>query len=108
MRTYLSAIQVVPSQLIVITISEFVCHATTLPYHSNEALPNVFLSLDSQLGIFECDVDTALEGLIERLNAVGSEEQDALEVLQQAQEDGHESIAMYVLMLSLLQKYISL
>ena len=43
-----------------------------------------------------------LEGWIEGLNAIRCEEKDALEVLEEAEEDGHEGVAAYVLRLACL------
>ena len=49
-------------------------------------------------------MDARLEGLVEGLNAVRGEEEDALEVLEQAQEDRDEGVAMDVLHRALLEE----
>ena len=45
-----------------------------------------------------------LEGGVEGLDAVGCEEEDALKVFQEAEEDGDEGVAAYVLGLACLCK----
>lgn len=52
-------------------------------------------------------MDAGLEGIVERLDAVSGQEEDTLEVLQQAQKDADEGVAMDVLDRAFLQKYIS-
>lgn len=49
-------------------------------------------------------MDPRLERIVERLNTVRRQEQDALEVLQQAQEDGHQRVAVDVLDGALLEE----
>ena len=47
-------------------------------------------------------MDTGLEGRIERFDAIGGQEEDALEVLQESKEDADECIAGNILGLASL------
>ena len=49
-------------------------------------------------------MDAGLEGVVEGLDAVGGKEEDALEVLEQTQEDGDECVAVDVLHGALLEE----
>ena len=59
--------------------------------------PDGLAGLVGEFGVAQGDVDAGLEGVVEGLDAVGGEEEDALEVFEQAQEDGDEGIAVDVL-----------
>ena len=52
-------------------------------------------------------MDTRLKGVIEGLHAIGGEEEDALEVFEQAEEDADKGIATYVLSLAGLEEDVS-
>ena len=49
-------------------------------------------------------MDAGLEGLIESADAVCGEEEDALEIIECAQENGDESIALEVLVVAVLEE----
>lgn len=49
-------------------------------------------------------MDAGLEGVIEGFDAVGGEEEDALEVFKEAEEDGDEGVAVDVLDCSFFEK----
>ena len=49
-------------------------------------------------------MNAALEGLIEHANAVGGEEEDALEIFESAEEDGNESVAFQVFVVAVLEE----
>ena len=51
-------------------------------------------------------VDTRLEGRIDILNTIGGEEENAFVVLEHAEEDGYEFVALEVLRTTLLKKDI--
>ena len=53
-------------------------------------------------------MDTRLEGIVEGLNTVGSQEQNALEVLQQTEEDADKGIAVDIVDSALFKENISL
>jgi hypothetical protein len=53
-------------------------------------------------------MNAALERLIKRLDSVRGQEEDALEVLEQAQEDADEGVAVDVLVLALLEEHVGL
>jgi hypothetical protein len=95
----------------------------------NEHLEDSFLGLGRELAVAESDVDTRLEGVVEGLgrelvgffcnfsaggtggtylDAVGGQEKDALEVLEQAEEDAHERVAVDILDRALLEEDIRL
>ena len=61
-----------------------------------------------EVAVLQGDVDAALESLVEGVDAVGGEDQDALVVFEQAQEDGHEGVAAEVLRAALLQEDVGL
>ena len=71
-----------------------------------EQRPYRAFGLGRQVAVAQGDVDARLEGVVKRLDAVGGEEQDALEVLEQTQENGHEGVAVQVVYAALLQKHI--
>ena len=71
-----------------------------------EHLPHRPLRLGRQLAIPKRHVDTRLESIIERLHAVRGKEQDPLEVLEQPEEDGNQSVAVDVLDGTLLEEDI--
>ena len=49
-------------------------------------------------------MDTALEGLVEHADAVSSEEEDAVEILESAEENGNEGVAFEVLVVAVLEE----
>ena len=65
------------------------------------------LGFEGQLAVFEAEVDAGLEGRVEVFHAVGGEEEDALEVFEQAQEDADEGVAVDVLGLCVMSVYES-
>ncbi len=66
-----------------------------------EHLPDGSLGLGREFAVAQRDVDARLEGVVEGLDAVGGEEEDALEVFEEAEEDGDEGVAVDVLDCSL-------
>ena len=50
------------------------------------------------------DVDAGLEGLVEGADAVGGEEEDPREVVESAEEDGDEGVALQVFVVAVLQE----
>lgn len=61
---------------------------------SEEVLPDRGSALYGELGVVEADVDSGLEGWVEGLHSVRGEEHDALVVLDKAQEDADEFVAL--------------
>ena len=78
--------------------------AVELAHALQEHGPDGLAGLVGELGVTEGDVDAGLEGVVEGFDAVGGEEEDALEVLEQAQEDGDEGVAVDILHRALLQE----
>ena len=67
--------------------------------------PDAALGFEGELAVFEAEVDAGLEGRVEVFDAVGGEEEDALEVFEQAQEDADEGVAVDVLGLYVMLGY---
>ena len=73
-----------------------------------EVAPDCLPTLAIEFGVFETDVDTALERRIERLNTIGRQEHDAFIVLQHAQEDADEFVAFKFVKTAFLQEDVGL
>lgn len=52
-------------------------------------------------------MDAGGEGFVKGDDAVGGEKEDALEVFEQAEEDGHECVAADVVQLAFLEEDVS-
>jgi hypothetical protein len=104
----LSPIETIPRQNLKVLVLKLLNLTPTIAYAFNEQLPNVALGLGAQFFVAKRDVNTALERIVKRLDTVRREKQDALEVLEQAQEYGHKGIAVYILVLPLLKEHIGL
>lgn len=102
--TYLSAIKIAPGKPIIIIGREVINldAATNGLDLAEEGFPDTVLGLGSKFAIAESNVDAGLEGRIEGFNAVGGQEEDALEVFQETKEDADECIAGNVLGLASL------
>lgn len=105
---YLSPVQIVFTECSQILLRKRHCldtlqNANTLDEH----LEHTLLCLGAQLAVAQRDVDTRLECIVESFDAVRCEEENALEILQQAQEDGDEGIAVDVLDGALLEEDVS-
>lgn len=69
-------------QLIIIPLFEIRSVNSIFGFHFiEEQLPHRPLCLGGQLTIPKSDVDAGLEGIVESLDAISGQEQDALEVL---------------------------
>ena len=68
--------------------------------------PDAATRFEGQFGVAQGDVDARLEGVVKGLDAVGGQEQDALEVLEQAEEYGDERVAVDVLYGALFEEDI--
>lgn len=73
-----------------------------------EASPDGLAGGSVEGRILEGHVDSALEGRIHVLHAVGREEEDALVVLERSQEDGHDSVALDIVGRSSLEEDVTL
>ena len=62
--------------------------AHLLAHHVDEHGPDGLLGFVRELAVAQGDVDARLEGVVEGFDAVGGEEEDALEVFEEAEEDG--------------------
>lgn len=71
-----------------------------------EHLPHCPLRFRGQLAIPKRHVDARLEGIVERLHAIGRKEQYALEIFKETEEDGDQGIAVDILDGALLQEHI--
>lgn len=80
--TYLSTIEVAPSKPIVIIGRELIDlnTATNSLDLAEEGFPYTVLGLGSKFAVAESNVDAGLEGRIEGFDAIGGQEEDALEV----------------------------
>lgn len=61
--------------------------ALLLAAELDEHRPDAALGLSREIAVAKRNVDTALEGVVEGLDAVGGEKQDPLEVFQEAKEN---------------------
>lgn len=102
--TYLSTIKIAPSKPIIIICREVINlnAATNSLDLAEEGFPDTVLGLGSKFAVAESNVDAGLEGRIEGFNAVGGQEEDALEVFQETKEDADECVAGNVLWLASL------
>jgi hypothetical protein len=73
-----------------------------------EDVPKLVPLLILEVGIVDLYVNTRHEGLVERADSVGRDEQDSLVVFQSAEEAGDEVIALHVLHLALFHVYVCL
>ena len=93
-RTYLTAVELVLAQFGVVGFFDrFDLHALELADPLDEHLPHFFLGFDPQFSVPQTHVDAALEGFVEGDDPVGGQEDNALEILEQPQEDGDQSVA---------------
>ena len=101
----LTAVQHRLGQAVVVRLGELDrLDAVELAHALQEQGPDGLARLVGELGVAQGDVDAGLEGVVEGLDAVSREEEDALEVLEQAQEDGDEGVAVDVLDGALLKE----
>ena len=63
---------------------------------ADEGVPDVAAAGGRQGGVLHADVDAGVEGVVDVADAVGGEEEDALVVLEDAQEDGDHLVALEV------------
>lgn len=61
-----------------------------------EGLPDGGAAVAVQVGVLEGHVDTTLKGRVHVLDAVGGEEEDTLVVLEHAEEDADDAVAVHV------------
>ena len=108
--TYLSTIEIAPSKPIIIVGRELInLNAATDGLDlAEEGFPDTVLGLGSKFAVAESNVDTRLEGRIEGFDAVGGQEEDALEVFQESKEDADECVSADVLGLASLCNCCSL
>ena len=71
-----------------------------------EHLPDGAARFEGEFGVAQGDVDAGLEGVVEGLDPVGGEEEDALEVFEEPQEDGDERVAVDVLHRALFEEHV--
>lgn len=97
--TYLSAIEITPGKPIVVIGREVInlYAATDSLDFAKEGFPYAVFGLGSKFAIAKSNVDAGLEGRIEGFDAVGGQEEDALEVFQETKEDADEGVAGNVL-----------
>ncbi len=69
-----------------------------------EEAPDAGATLAVEGGQAEGDMDAGLEGLVESADAVGGEEEDAVEVVEGAEEDGDEGVAGEVFVVAVLEE----
>jgi len=73
-----------------------------------QLLPNRYSFEFVQVVLKEFDADAAVERGVERFHSVGRQEQDALLLLEQPQENAHHRVAVDVRAGPLLQEYVCL
>ena len=83
----LPSIQLVAREHVELVLAE-VRDGHLLAHHGDEHAPDGLLGAVRELAVAQGDVDAGLEGVVEGFDAVGGEEEDALEVLEEAEEDG--------------------
>ena len=101
---YLSPIKIPPRKPIIIIRRKSI-HLDPAPNRldlAEKSLPDAILSLGREFAITKSDMYAGLEGRVESLDAIGGEEEDALEVFQEAEEDADEGVAGDVLGLASL------
>ena len=93
-----------PSKPIIILVRELVNlnAATNSLDLAEKGSPNAVFGLGSKVAIAESDVDAGLEGWIESFDAIGRQEEDALEVFKESKEDADKGIPADVLWLASL------
>lgn len=103
-ETYLSTVKIAPSKSIIIIVGELINlnAATNSLDLAEESFPHAVLGLGIKFAIAESNVDAGLEGRIEGFDAVGGQEEDALEVFQETKENADEGVAGNVLGLASL------
>ena len=74
----------------------------------DEILPHVPPAGRGERLVAHGDVDARLEGRVDVVDAVRGQEKDALVVLEDAQEDGHELVALEVVRAALLEEDVGL
>jgi hypothetical protein len=71
---------------------------------TSEGFPYLAATIRRQGWIMQADVDSAMKGIIDLFDSVGSQEQNALIVLKHAEEDGHQLVALKVRCVAGFQK----
>lgn len=72
----------------------------------DEVLPDMGAVVAGQRGVVQGELDARFERLVEGADAVGGEDQDAVVVLQHAQEDGDERVALQVEFRALFEEHV--
>ena len=96
----LPPIHLIPRQHIEFLVAE----AMALGRGVEEIDPDVAARGFAELAVAHADVDAGLEGGVDVVDAVGSEEEDAFVVLEDAEEDGDEFVALQVVRAALFEE----
>ena len=105
----LATVELVPSELIVIILSEG--HEIDILQDTNaldENLEYGLLRLAVKVIVSESNMNSRLESIVEGLDAIRRQEQNALKVLKLAEEDADKSVPVDVMHVSLLQEDVRL
>ena len=92
----LDLVQLVQSSLIRIEL--------VWPSVLDEVLPDMSARFNAEVRVWQEEVDTRLESVVKAVDAVGGEEEDALVVLEEAEEGRDERVAVDVVQGALLEE----
>ena len=93
----LPSIDVPLREVVVVLVLQLLdLHALDVLDLLDEHLPHRLLGLHAQLAVAQAEVDPRNEGFVERLDAVRGKKEDALEILEEAEEDADKGVAVDV------------